>query len=125
MKLDIQARDFSLTDSIQTYVKERINYLFSARYDQIQRITVRLGDVNGPRGGVDKRCRVKITLPRLNEIVIEDLQTDLYVAISRAMERASHTVNRRLNRLQDKKRRLYVPNSFKTQVIKDDILAYN
>ena len=125
MKLDIQARDFSLTDSIQTYVKERINYLFSARYDQIQRITVRLGDVNGPRGGVDKRCRVKITLPRLNEIVIEDLQTDLYVAISRAMERASRTVNRRLNRLQDKKRRLYVPNSFKTQVIKDDILAYN
>ena len=125
MKLDIQARDFSLTDSIQTYVKERINYLFSTRYDQIQRITVRLGDVNGPRGGEDKRCRVKITLPRLNEIVIEDVQANLYVAISRAMERASRTVNRRLNRLQDKKRRLYVPNSFKTQVIKDDLLAYN
>ena len=125
MKLDIQARDFSLTDSIQTYVKERINYLFSTRYDQIQRITVRLGDVNGPRGGEDKRCRVKITLPRLNEIVIEDVQANLYVAISRAMERASHTVNRRLNRLQYKKRRLYVPNSFKTQVIKDDLLAYN
>jgi putative sigma-54 modulation protein len=125
MKLDIQARDFSLTDSIQTYVKERINYLFGARYDQIQRITVRLGDVNGPRGGVDKRCRVKITLPRLNEIVIEDVQTDLYVAISRAMERASRTVNRRLNRLLDKKRRLYVPNSFKTQVFKDNSLAYN
>ncbi|MEJ2214048.1 MAG: HPF/RaiA family ribosome-associated protein [Gammaproteobacteria bacterium] len=125
MKLDIQARDFSLTDSIQTYVKERINYLFGARYDQIQRITVRLGDVNGPRGGVDKRCRVKITLPRLNEIVIEDVQTDLYVAISRAMERASRTVIRRLNRLLDKKRRLYVPNSFKTQVFKDNSLAYN
>ena len=31
MKLEIQARDFSLTDSIQTYVKERINYLFSTR----------------------------------------------------------------------------------------------
>ena len=119
MKLDIQARDFSLTDSMLTYVKDRINYLFGSRYDQIQQITVRLSDVNGPRGGVDKRCVVKVTLPRLNEIIIDDIQADLYVAIFRAMDRASRTVNRRLARLLDKKRRLYVPNKSKPEIMND------
>lgn len=119
MKLDIQARDFSLTDSMLTYVKDRINYLFGSRYDQIQQITVRLSDVNGPRGGVDKRCVVKVTLPRLNEIIIDDIQADLYVAIFRAMDRASRTVNRRLARLLDKKRRIYVPNKSKPEIMND------
>jgi len=125
MKVSIQARDFTLTDSMLSYVKDRINYLFSSRYNQIQRITVRLSDVNGPRGGVDKRCKVTVVLPRLNEIVNDDVQSDLYVAIFRAMDRASRTVNRRLTRLQDKKRRLYVPNNSKTDLFINSLHQYS
>ncbi len=123
MKVSIQAKEFSLTDSMRTYVKDRINYLFGARFNQIQRITVQLGDVNGPRGGVDKRCQVRVTLPRLKEVIIDDVQADLYVAIFRAMDRASRTVTRRLDRLQAKKRRLYVPNNAKARLIVQDSFA--
>ena len=124
MKIDIQARDFRLTDSMLTYVKDRINYLFSSRFNQIQKITVRLSDVNGPRGGMDKRCQVKVTLPRLNQIVIDDVQADLYVAIFRAMDRASRTVNRRITRLQHKKRKLYVPDKSKTATVLNNRYVY-
>ena len=123
MKVSIQAREFTLTDSLRTYVKDRINYLFGSRFNQIQRITVHLGDVNGPRGGLDKRCQVTVTLPRLKEVVIEDIQADLYVAIYRAMDRASRTVSRRLDRLQSKRRRLYVPNYTKARLIVQDSFA--
>ena len=116
MKIDIQARNFNLTDSILTYTRERINFLLSSRFDQIQRISVRLSDVNGPKGGIDKRCQVRICLPRLKDIYIDDVQTDLYVAIFRATDRGSRTVNRRLRRLQDKKKRFYVPNKEKTEL---------
>jgi len=125
MKVSIQAKDFTLTDSIMAYVKDRINFLFRSRFNQIQKITVRLSDVNGPRGGVDKRCKVTIVLPRLNQVVIEDVQSDLYVAIFRAIDRASRTVNRRLNRLQDKKRRLYVPNRSKTGMLINGSYVYS
>ena len=47
MKVSIQARNFPLTDSMLSYVIDRINYLFSSRNNQIQRITVQLSDVNG------------------------------------------------------------------------------
>lgn len=113
--INIQARDFSLTDAIHNHIKDRINYQFGSRFDQIQCISVCLSDVNGPRGGVDKCCKVTLTLPRLNEIVIEDIQADLYVAIYRAMDRASRTVNRKLARLQDTKRRLDALNKSKSE----------
>lgn len=110
MKIDIQASDFSLTDSVLIFIKERINFTLNSRFDQIQRITIRLSDVNGPQAGIDKRCNVKVLLPRMKEIVIDDVKADIYVAIFRAIDRASLTVNRRLARLNDKKRKLYVPN---------------
>ena len=124
MKIDIQARDFSLTDSILTFIKDRLNLVLSARFDQIKKITVRLSDVNGPRGGKDKRCQICISLPRLKDIVIEDVQSDLYVAIFRASDRASRTVNRRLARLQDKKRRFYVPNKPIPELFKNGEFIY-
>ena len=120
MNIDIQALDFSMTDSIERYVKERINYLFSSRHDQIQRIDVRLSGDNGPNGGNDKHCQIRLTLPRLKEIVIDDVQSDLYVAIFRAMDRASRTLIRRSSRLQNKKRQLDVPY----KLTSDNLISY-
>jgi len=59
---------------------------------------VRLSDVNGPRGGVDKCCRIQIILKGLPDVVIEDVEADLYVAIDRATERAGRTVVRKVDR---------------------------
>jgi putative sigma-54 modulation protein len=120
MNIDIQALNFSMTDSIESYVKDRINYLFSSRYDQIQHINVRLSGDNGPMGGNDKHCQVRLTLPRLKEIVIDDVQSDLYVAIFRAMDRASRTLSRRLSGLQDRKSQLYVPY----KLTSDNLISY-
>ena len=125
MKLDIQAKDFELSDSILTHITERVNFTLSSRFDQINKITIRVSDTNGPRGGIDKRCQVRVSLPRLKEIVVDDVQADLYVAIFRATDRASRTVNRRLARLQDKKRRLYVPNKLKPELIMNDQYVYS
>ena len=65
MQMEIQARDFPLTEALGSYIKRRINFVLSSRYDQIQRIIIRLSDINGPRGGIDKRCQIQISLPRL------------------------------------------------------------
>jgi ribosomal subunit interface protein len=110
MQMEIQARDFALTKALGSYVKRRVKFVLSSRYDQIQHIIVRLSDINGPRGGIDKRCQIQISLPRLADIVVEDVESDLYVAIDRATDRAGRTVNRRLERQHNKNRKVFVPH---------------
>lgn len=101
MQIEIQARHFPLTHALRHHVKRRLDFALSTRYDHIQRIQVRLSDINGPRGGNDKCCHIQVVLPRLADVVIEDTESNLYVAIDRAAERASRTVARRLGRKRD------------------------
>lgn len=108
MQIEIQARDFTLTESLSGYIEQRIKILLDSKYEQIKRIRMCLSDINGPRGGVDKRCQIQISIPRLQDIVIEDTELDLYAAIDRAIERAARTVERRLARRQQKNRKLSV-----------------
>jgi ribosomal subunit interface protein len=104
MQIDIQARDFSLTQALRSHIERRLGFALSTRYDRIRRILVRLSDINGPRGGHDKCCQLQIVMPGQADVVIEDTQADLYAAIDRAASRAGRTVARKLARLHRSKR---------------------
>jgi len=62
--------------------------------------------INGPRGGVDKRCYLQVMLAGLSEVVIADIEADLYVAIDRAIDRAGRTVARKIERQKSLLRRV-------------------
>ena len=106
MKIDIQALDFSLTGSLMRELEKRVTYPLSARHDDIKCIMVRLGDVNGPRGGKDKYCRIRVEMPGHKDVYVEDIESDMYTAIYRAAGRASRTVSRRLARSRERRTRL-------------------
>jgi len=100
MKIDIQTRKFSLTDALENYTKRRLHSALTCSDNYIQRVVVRLSDINGPRGGTDKHCHLQVVLAGLPEVVIEDTETDMYVAIDRATDRAGRTVVRKIDRYQ-------------------------
>jgi len=104
MQIDIQARNFSLTEALREYIQRRVSFALSTRDEHIQRIKVRLSDINGPRGGRDKCCQIQVVLPQLADVVIEDTELNMYVAIDRAMDRTGRTVNRKLARQRDNAR---------------------
>lgn len=98
MQIDIQARNFSLTDALRNHAERQLRFALTCCDDHIRRIVVRLSDINGPHGGADKRCHLQIMLNGLPDVVVDDTETDLYVAIDRAADRAGRTVVRKLNR---------------------------
>lgn len=98
MLIDLQARDFPLTDALQQHAERRLHYALSRNDACIIRIIVRLSDVNGPRGGNDKRCHLQLILSGMPDLVIEDTESDMYDAINRATSRAGRTLTRRLKR---------------------------
>lgn len=102
MQIEIQARNFSLTQALRNHVERRLDFALSIHHEHIQRIAVRLSDINGPRGGNDKCCQIQVVLPQLTDVIVEDTESNLYTAIDRAADRASRTVARRLARQRDK-----------------------
>ena len=101
MQMDIQCRGFDLTNSLRDYAFKRLAYNLNCGDGYIGRVIVRLSDINGPRGGKDKRCLLEVRLKGQPEMVIEDTEVDLYMAIDRAAERAGRTLARRLDRQRE------------------------
>ena len=64
----------------------------------ITQATVRFTDVNGPRGGVDTVCRIKLSVAGLAHVVAEARATDAFAALQRASLGAKNAMDRALGR---------------------------
>lgn len=100
MRLEQTGRGFELTEAIRTYVGRRVHFALDRFSTRIPRVTVRLSDVNGPRGGVDKQCRIQVRLDGHGPLVVTGFAEDLYPAIDSACSRMGRVVARSLDRLQ-------------------------
>lgn len=68
----------------------------------ISRVSVRVEDINGPRGGVDQACRIKVVLSELPSVVFESRDRSLDVAVRNALLGIEQTVRRRVQRTRMK-----------------------
>jgi len=116
MQLQIHAKDFSLTDALRKHVVSRLHFDLARFQPAVRKVEVHLSDVNGPRGGLDKRCQVRVRLASHSDVVIEDTEADLYHAVDRAVGRSARTVSRRLERARRKAR---MPDRGASQAMQD------
>ena len=96
--------DRPLSDALRQYVERRLRFAldrFDHRLDQLQ---VRLDDVNGPRGGLDKRCRIIVVGRPSWRIQVEGTGTTFDRAIDSAAARATRSVGRLLKRLVEERK---------------------
>ncbi len=105
MQIDIHSRDFTLTRALREHASKRLRFALLRCSEPIRRVVMQLSDINGPRGGVDKRCHLRLVLDGMPDIIIEDIEADMYTAIDRAADRAGRTLARKLGRLRQFGRR--------------------
>ncbi len=98
MIVDLRAQGFTLTPALAVHVRRRLGFVLTRHSAHIQRVAVRLGDENGPRGGVDKYCRIQVNLLDAPFAIVEDVGADLYAAIDRAADRVGRVVVKHLDR---------------------------
>jgi putative sigma-54 modulation protein len=96
---------------LREHIERRLNYALSRFGARVNRVTVYLSDRNGPKGGIDKSCRIVVRLRGLGEIVSAVDDTDWTVAVDRAATRAGHTVSRALERKRDIRHEAYAESS--------------
>ena len=62
------------------------------------RAEVQLSDVNGPRGGIDKRCQVELRTNGAESVVVASVANDWRTALDHALARAARFLLRQWRR---------------------------
>ena len=101
MKIDARTQGIELSANLHEHIERCLDFRLNwARHD-ISRVVISLSDINGPRGGNDKRCQLRIPMSGMRDVVIDEVADDLQVAIARAVDRAARSLERRLYRQRE------------------------
>jgi hypothetical protein len=86
------------------YLRRKLGMKLGKFARAIERVSVRIRDVNGPRGGVDKLCAVKVVLSRLPSVVVQEQRASLQAAMDGALLRTERVVRRSVQRRRTRAR---------------------
>ncbi|MCC7537929.1 MAG: HPF/RaiA family ribosome-associated protein [Deltaproteobacteria bacterium] len=98
MRIDTRALTFEPTDAIREHTERRARFALGRFADRVRAVRVTIGDINGPKGGADKRATVVVQAYAGWRVVIEDTDVDAYAAVASALARAGRAVGRSLER---------------------------
>ena len=101
---NIRVDGVRLDDEDRAYIRRRLGEKLGKYAPSIERVTVRVRDVNGPRGGVDLLCRIKVVLSGLPSVVAEHRAASLRPALTSALASVERAVRRTVQRTVQRSR---------------------
>jgi hypothetical protein len=99
MQIIVESRDAQATPLREVSIA-RLRFALRRLKALVPRAKVQFSDVNGPRGGVDKRCQLELRTHSAGTVVIASLASDWRTALERSIARATRALTRSLQRQQ-------------------------
>jgi len=99
MQIIFESRDAD-GSQMRDLTVERVRFALRRLTTWVPRAKVQFSDINGPRGGVDKRCQVELKTDTAGTVVITSLAHDWRTALDRSLTRATRVLTRSLQRSQ-------------------------
>jgi|SRR5664279_2950057 ribosome-associated translation inhibitor RaiA len=78
MHIEIRCHGVALTNELRRCVDQRLGRSLDRFQPHIQSVFVSLSDVNGPKGGSDKMCRVTVVLAGRDRVAISQYGEDAF-----------------------------------------------
>lgn len=98
MSISIIDRSSLATDEGRDFAERRLLFALSRFSNKIRDVTLVIRDQNGPRGGIDKHCRVTANLIGGPKLVINETSASLDEGVARAADRLGRAVARAIER---------------------------
>ena len=98
MKISIRTQGFEQTAAIRAHIESQLKMNMANFSESILSINVSLSDINGPKGGPDKRALICVRLVSRLSVTSECTRTDLYAAVTQSARQAKRSVKRTLNK---------------------------
>ena len=95
----------ALTDDEEVAIGRKVGTKLGKFSWSIERVTVRARDANGPRGGDDQECTIKVVLSGLPSVVVKRRDAVRHIAIDMALDAVEQAVRRSVDRRRKKRLR--------------------
>jgi hypothetical protein len=102
MQVLFKSRD-PQADELRDVAQRRARFVFRRLDWLVPKAIVQLSDVNGPRGGLDKRCQVEIRSDVAGTVVVASVARDWRTALDNALSRALRFLMRQWRRGNEKR----------------------
>jgi ribosome-associated translation inhibitor RaiA len=94
----VRVTGVALSDDDHADIRRKLGMKLGNFSWSIERITVRARDANGPRGGVDQECTVKVVLSGLPSVIVRRRHAAMHIAIDEALDAVARAVRRSVGR---------------------------
>jgi ribosome-associated translation inhibitor RaiA len=88
MQVLFNSRDPQATE-LRDLTERRVRFVLRRLGWLVPRAQVQMSDVNGPRGGIDKRCQVELRTDGAGSVVVASVARDWRTALDNALARAA------------------------------------
>lgn len=105
MIIDVRSKNLDLTPAERAHAEHSLSTALDRFGSRIAQVRVSVADVNGPKGGIDKICRVQVHGRSGWEVLVTQEDAEVFAVIDRAGERASQAVARLLDRAREESTR--------------------
>jgi ribosome-associated translation inhibitor RaiA len=96
MMLLIHTHGTTVSDQLKEHTEAKVRLTLGLYVEKIKRADIYLTDINGPKGGDDMQCKIKIDAYGQSPFVVQQTATTLTDAINACSHRVKRTVARRL-----------------------------
>jgi hypothetical protein len=98
MQIAIKDPRNQLGDTGRDWMKSRASLALGRFANRISRVEISLDDVNGPKGGDDKICRVTADLHRIGVMSVGQTDAELGTALNKGLSRIERRIQRELDK---------------------------
>lgn len=105
MRIEIATSTMDVDSDLRQWAERRVAFAMGRFADRVRRVRIVFSDVNGPRGGLDKECRVTAQMTQGEPLIAEVLDLESGAALARALDRIARQLATGWERKRDRRRR--------------------
>ena len=98
MHLEMNHRQAGLNDEVAHRAERLLRFAMSRFTGTVTRVKVTFIDVNGPKGGFDKRCRLTAKLKVAGQVEVQHGGHDYTEALSHCLDKLTRAIRRDVDR---------------------------
>ena len=100
MIFETNCKQAQIDENASDEVKRLLKFSLSRFEGTVTRVKLRFFDVNGPKGGIDKRCRITAKLRTDGQVVVSGEGEHYIEALGNCLERLVRSIRRKIGKRQ-------------------------